>query len=51
MGRVRRDARASDPQIAIKPALAGIPPLIKAYLRLGRVVGEGPCVDAAFYTP
>ena len=29
-------------------AMAGVPPLIKAYLRAGAWVGEGACVDAAF---
>jgi putative hemolysin len=33
-----------------KAALRAIPPLIKAYLRLGGVVGEGACIDAAFNT-
>ncbi|WP_386682026.1 GNAT family N-acetyltransferase [Loktanella sp. R86503] len=33
-----------------KAALRAIPPLIKAYLRLGGVVGEGACVDDAFNT-
>jgi putative hemolysin len=33
-----------------KAALRDIPPLIKAYLRLGGVVGEGACVDTAFNT-
>lgn len=33
-----------------KSALREVPPLIKAYLRLGGVVGEGACVDKAFNT-
>ena len=33
-----------------KAALRATPPLIKAYLRLGGVVGDGACVDAAFNT-
>ena len=33
-----------------KVALRQMPPLIKAYLRLGGVVGDGVCVDAAFNT-
>jgi putative hemolysin len=52
-------ARAHGPGAAVMPAqdptdrkaaLRDIPPLIKAYLRLGGVVGEGACVDAAFNT-
>jgi putative hemolysin len=40
------------PREAIDPAraLQGIPPLIKAYLRLGGFVGEGAFVDRAFNT-
>ncbi len=33
-----------------KAALREVPPLIKAYLRLGGVVGEGACIDAVFNT-
>ncbi|SEN26126.1 ornithine-acyl[acyl carrier protein] N-acyltransferase [Loktanella fryxellensis] len=33
-----------------KAALRAIPPLIKAYLRLGSVVGDGACVDPGFNT-
>ena len=33
-----------------KAALRATPALIKAYLRLGGVVGEGACIDAAFNT-
>ena len=33
-----------------KAALREVPPLIKAYLRLGGVVGEGACVDKEFNT-
>lgn len=40
------------PPEAVDPAraLAAIPPLIKAYLRLGGLVGEGAFVDRAFNT-
>lgn len=40
------------PAEAIDPAraLAAVPPLIKAYLRLGGMVGEGAFVDLAFNT-
>ena len=31
-----------------KAALRAVPPLIKAYLRLGGVVGDGACIDAGF---
>ncbi|WP_460273550.1 L-ornithine N(alpha)-acyltransferase [Celeribacter sp. ULVN23_4] len=37
-------------QIDRKRAMLGIPPLIKAYLRLGGTVGEGAFVDTAFNT-
>lgn len=37
-------------QIDKRAALAAIPPLIKAYLRLGGYVGEGAWVDHAFNT-
>jgi putative hemolysin len=33
-----------------KRVLANLPPLIKAYLRLGAYVGDGAVVDAAFGT-
>ena len=33
-----------------RAAMAGMPPLIKAYLRLGGVVGEGAFLDHAFNT-
>ena len=33
-----------------KAALRAVPPLIKAYLRLGGVVGDGACIDAGFNT-
>lgn len=33
-----------------RTALQGVPSLIKAYLRLGGVVGDGACIDAAFNT-
>lgn len=33
-----------------KTALRDVPALIKAYLRLGGVVGEGACIDRAFNT-
>lgn len=35
---------------ALRDALRGLPPLIKAYLRLGAFVGEGAVVDHAFGT-
>ncbi|MBW8285172.1 MAG: ornithine--acyl-ACP N-acyltransferase OlsB, partial [Rhizobium sp.] len=37
---------------AINPrkALASMPPLIKGYLRLGAMIGEGAVVDHAFNT-
>lgn len=40
------------PAAAIDPALAlqAIPPLIKAYLRVGGWVGEGACLDRGFNT-
>jgi putative hemolysin len=37
-------------QIDRKPAMLGVPALIKAYLRLGGYVGEGAFVDHAFNT-
>ena len=37
-------------QIDRKPAMLGVPALIKAYLRLGGYVGEGAYVDHAFNT-
>ncbi len=33
---------------APRSAMAGVPPLIKSYLRAGAWIGEGACVDAAF---
>ncbi|MCF7700701.1 GNAT family N-acetyltransferase [Loktanella sp. M215] len=33
-----------------KAALRAVPPLIKTYLRLGGVVGDGACIDAGFNT-
>ena len=33
---------------APRAAMAGVPPLIKSYLRAGAWIGEGACVDAAF---
>lgn len=36
--------------IDTKGALAGLPPLIKGYLRLGAMVGDGAVVDRAFGT-
>ncbi len=40
------------PAEAIQPkqALMALPPLIKGYLRLGAMVGEGAVVDADFRT-
>ena len=40
------------PQAAVdrRVAMAGIPPLIKAYLRLGGFVGQGAWIDRAFNT-
>jgi putative hemolysin len=37
-------------QIDTRAAMAAIPPLIKAYLRLGGYVGDGAWVDHAFNT-
>jgi putative hemolysin len=36
--------------IDVKGALSGLPPLIKGYLRLGAMVGDGAVVDRAFGT-
>jgi len=36
--------------INIKRALAGLPPLIKGYLRLGATFGEGAVIDRQFGT-
>lgn len=47
--RASMDGLAFD-QIDKRAALAAIPPLIKAYLRLGGYVGEGAWVDHAFNT-
>jgi putative hemolysin len=44
MGRL--PAGAYDP----KRALAGLPPLVKGYLRLGGFVGDGAVVDRQFNT-
>ncbi len=40
------------PPEAINPkkALAALPPLIKGYMRLGAMVGDGAVVDQAFRT-
>ncbi len=40
----------SEDQIDIKRALAGLPPLIKGYLRLGCFIGEGAVIDPQFNT-
>ncbi len=55
--RVRARAEVFQPMNLLGPealdrrlALAGMPPLIKAYLRLGGFVGEGAFVDHAFNT-
>lgn len=37
-------------QIDVKRALAGLPPLVKGYLRLGGFVGDGAVVDPQFNT-
>jgi putative hemolysin len=37
-------------QLDLKAALAGLPPLIKGYLRLGGVVGDGAVLDREFNT-
>jgi len=36
--------------INMRKALAALPPLIKGYLRLGAMIGEGAVVDRAFRT-
>ncbi len=36
--------------IDVKGAVAGLPPLIKGYLRLGALVGDGAVIDRAFGT-
>jgi len=46
--RVRMDTIAGD--VDAKAALKGMPPLIKGYLRLGAMVGDGAVVDQAFDT-
>jgi putative hemolysin len=43
--------RMLDPdEIDTRAALACLPPLIKGYLRLGGVVGDGAVVDPQFHT-
>jgi putative hemolysin len=37
-------------QIDVRKALAALPPLIKGYLRLGGVVGDGAVIDDQFNT-
>ena len=37
-------------QIDLKAAMKGLPPLIKAYLRLGAVIGDGAYIDQGFGT-
>jgi putative hemolysin len=36
--------------VTAKRALAGMPPLVKGYLRLGAMIGEGSVIDPAFGT-
>jgi putative hemolysin len=44
------DADAAVAQIDARSAIAALPPLIKGYLRLGALVGEGAVVDHHFNT-
>lgn len=54
--RVLKDERAIPlnvlPRASVheEDAMVGIPPLIKGYLRLGGVIGDGACIDAGFNT-
>jgi putative hemolysin len=42
--------RVAKDRIDVRAALRGIPPLIKGYLRIGGVIGEGAVIDDAFNT-
>jgi len=44
------DTATAVAQIDTRAALAALPPLIKGYLRLGGLVGEGAVVDREFNT-
>jgi putative hemolysin len=44
------DADAAVAQLAARAAIAALPPLIKGYLRLGGLVGEGAVIDHQFNT-
>jgi putative hemolysin len=44
------DADAAVAQIDARSAIAALPPLIKGYLRLGGLVGEGAVIDSDFNT-
>lgn len=44
------DADAAVAQIDARSAIAALPPLIKGYLRLGALVGEGAVIDREFNT-
>ena len=44
------DADAAVAQIDTRAAMAALPPLIKGYLRLGGLVGEGAVIDPQFNT-
>jgi putative hemolysin len=44
------DADAAVAQIDARSAIAALPPLIKGYLRLGGLVGEGAVIDREFNT-
>ena len=48
--RFQRMDLISDEALDRRAAILQVPPLIKAYLRLGGHVGEGACVDHAFNT-
>jgi L-ornithine Nalpha-acyltransferase len=44
------DAAAAVEQFAGRAAIAALPPLIKGYLRLGALIGEGAVIDREFNT-
>ncbi|MBI3707662.1 MAG: GNAT family N-acetyltransferase [Proteobacteria bacterium] len=44
------DDAAAIAQLSVRAALAALPPLIKGYLRLGGLVGEGAVIDHQFNT-
>ena len=44
------DAEAAVAQLASRATIAALPPLIKGYLRLGALVGEGAVIDRDFNT-